>query len=134
VSLRFAVGQGKWEMGSALYLWEGAFHFVVEQIFGSVGMVLDKHCCCWINTLIAASGIQTGETEWACAYVDQCRIALDKNVTVHVVLRFDDLVTLRVGSSDSGAAGQRSRVPSPNHSMTLPTGTSPYSPSITDMN
>jgi len=66
------------------------------------------------------------------AYVDQCRMALDKNVTAN--LRFDDLVTLHVGSSDTGAAGQRSRVLSPNHSITLPTGTSQYSPSITDMN
>lgn len=64
MSLIFVVGQSKWDMGLALYLWEGAFHFAVEQTVGSAGMVLDKHCCCWIDTLIAASGIQTGGTEW----------------------------------------------------------------------
>jgi len=63
VSLIPAVGQGKWDTGPALYLWEGAFHIAVEHTVGSMGMVSDKYCCCWIDTLIAARG-NTDGTEW----------------------------------------------------------------------
>ena len=34
-------GRGTWDTGPALYLWEGAFHFAVEQMIGR--MVLDEH-------------------------------------------------------------------------------------------
>lgn len=38
-------GSGKWDRhgGPALYLWDGAFHFAVQQMVGSVGPVFDVH-------------------------------------------------------------------------------------------